>query len=89
MNPRNAAMLRKGYAPAADVAAAMGRNLSTIHRWVNAEEVAFEREGRWLYIDVASVEKSPHVGNNAILKAELKKLRERIRDEAKAAGQPD
>lgn len=50
-HPRgNRAMLLRGYASAADVARALDKTLSTIHRMVDDGRIEGARDGRLLYI---------------------------------------
>ncbi len=47
--------MRKGFAPAKDVADATGKHLTTIHRLAAADAFEHVRDGRALYVNLASV----------------------------------
>ena len=54
---RNPIMLTRGLAPAAELARRLSKGLTTIHSYVRDEKVRGERDGRMLYVDLASLEK--------------------------------
>jgi len=56
-----------GFVPASAAAEAVGRDLSTIHRWAQQEKVRSARSARLLYVDLASL-KELHEGNAPILR---------------------
>ena len=56
MKARNMIIMRRGYAPAKDIADATGKVLSTIHRLAEANKFVFVRDGRALYVRLDSVE---------------------------------
>ena len=56
MKARNHLIMRKGYAPAHDVATATTKALSTIHRLADAGAFEVLRDGRALYVKLASAE---------------------------------
>lgn len=53
----NPVLLRKGYAPAGQVAAATEKALSTIHRMAARGSLSSVKDGAALYIHLASAEK--------------------------------
>lgn len=50
-------MWNNGYVSAAEAAEATGRNLSTIHRWVQGGKVEGARSARRLFVSVDSLAK--------------------------------
>lgn len=54
---RNPVMIRKGFAPAAEVARKLEKALSTIHHLVEDGKVVGERDGRMLYVSLDSLKK--------------------------------
>ena len=55
MFARNPLLLRDGYAPAADVARALSKSLSTIHRMVRDQRCAGIKDGPALYVHLDSL----------------------------------
>ena len=55
-NTHNEIMRREGYVSAREAADAVGRSLSTIHRWADAGTVHSTRSGTRLFIDISSLE---------------------------------
>lgn len=54
MKAHNIQILKKGYAPAQSVANATGKHLTTIHRWADTGVLESVRDGRVLYVKLAS-----------------------------------
>jgi hypothetical protein len=55
MKGTNEVMVDAGYLPAAMVAAAIGKALSTVHRMVQSGKLRFVRDGTALYIETQSL----------------------------------
>lgn len=79
MRTHNVIMLRAGFAPAAVVARELDKALSTIHRLVKAEAgVVGQRDGRALYIDLASLIAYYRSEKNDELARTVSALRDRL-----------
>lgn len=74
MRVNNVVMLNAGLAPASVVARALGKNLSTVHRLASGEFVKYTRDGRALYIDLASLE--AYYTGNTPMQERVRKLRQ-------------
>ncbi len=85
MFSRNPIMLKGGLAPATDVAEALGKSLSTIHRMVADGRVDGSRDGRALYINLTSLEAYYAADDNPAMAAIAAKLRVAVIKEANAA----
>jgi len=66
-------MLRNGYAPAKDVAEVLCKSLMTVHRMVDAGQVAGMLDGGVLYILISGLEK--HYAQNSTMLAAVRRLR--------------
>ncbi len=55
MKQQNSAMLKDGFAPAAEVARCLGAAITTVHRWVEKNEVSGKRLGRYWYVLLSSL----------------------------------
>ncbi len=60
-------MRADGYVAAPVAAEAVGRDLSTIHRWAHDDKVKSARSARLLYINLQSL-RDLHDGNEPVLK---------------------
>ena len=81
----NPSMLAAGFGPAARVASALGKSLSTIHRLCKGGAVQSTRDGAMLYVDLHSL-RSYYAGlGNTALAATVKQLRDDMVREGKAA----
>ncbi len=78
MYKRNPLMLAKGFAPAAEVGRALNKSLSTIHRLVNEDRVVGSRDGKALYVDLASLAKHFREDGNVVLAEAAEKLRKTL-----------
>lgn len=59
-------MREAGYLCASEAARIVGRDLASIHRWATAGKLRYQRSGRVLYVEVASLA-AMHEGNAVIL----------------------
>lgn len=71
----NLLMLAAGYVPAADVADALGKSLSTVHRMVDAGLPA-QRDGVYVYVSLDGLEQ--HYAAQPTMHAAVRALRARI-----------
>lgn len=55
MIKRNPAMVRRGFIPATEAAALLGKSLSTLHRMARDERVVSQRDGAALYVSLTSL----------------------------------
>lgn len=85
MYARNPLMLEKGLGPAADVARALNKSLSTVHRLVGAGKVVGARDGKALYIDLASAERYFIDAANPVMARICSELRGTLVKEGKKA----
>lgn len=90
MFSRNAFMLRDGYAPAADVARALSKALTTIHRMVNDERCTGARDGNALYVKLDTLVAYFQKTGNISLAIQTQKLQAKFLAEARArlSGEP-
>ena len=66
MHRPNTIMLDAGYVPAADVARVLHKAVSTVHRMAEEQRIEGTRDGRALYISLASL-RDCYADNPAIL----------------------
>lgn len=78
MYARNATMLKAGYAPAADVARALSKALSSIHRLVADGHVEGTRDGRALYVKMDSAAAYFDADGNQVMGDVCRKLKSEI-----------
>ena len=78
MKLANPVMLRAGYAPSVQVAKAIGKVLSTVHRMVSRGEIRAMRDGNALYIDLTSLEQ--HFRGNGPMLLRVKELRRWVKE---------
>lgn len=89
MYSRNLIMLRDGYAPAADVARALSKSLSTIHRMVEHKRCKGAKDGRALYIHVDSLVAHFKAEQNDAMVKELLAMKARNAADVKARSPAD
>jgi DNA-binding IclR family transcriptional regulator len=77
-------MVERGYAPAAHVAAALEKALSTVHRMVENNIVDGVRDGKSLYVSLASLESHYRLEHNKPMVDAVLALAKRLREEAGA-----
>ncbi len=80
---RNPLMLREGYAPASDVARAMSKNLSTLHRMVGSGRAEGVKDGHVLYVRLDPLIARLRKEQNRPLAAALVRLKKALRAEAR------
>jgi len=68
----NPIMLKAGFRPAAEVATFIGKAHSTVHRMVTRGDVEGTRDGRALYVRVASLVAYYESTDNAAMAAAVK-----------------
>lgn len=67
MTEHNEIMARAGYVPAQAAATAIGRSLTTMHRWARDGTVSSARSAKQLFVEVASLRRL-FAGNAPVLR---------------------
>ncbi len=78
MRTNNSVMMREGFAPAAVVARTLDKSLSTIHRLVTGGKVKGTRDGKALYIELASLADWYVKERNPTLARAVRALRDKL-----------
>ncbi len=81
--PRNPILLRDGYAPAGDVARALDKNLSTVHRMLKDGRVAGTKDGAAHYVKLDALMAYFRSEGNDSLAGEVMKLKAALLAEAR------